>query len=1210
MKTWSTRFGALILLAALLTGCCGEEAPQDEDDALSELAGQVDCPALVDLQRRSGLSIGGIYGEATFAEYLLEPRAAANGFRGVHATAPNETPCAQDIARRLEQTCDTCSRDAGSCQGLLLAIFTLPTSACSVCGDSRCTAPLEDTSTCALDCRCGDGSCDVFLGEDLFACPQDCRGTCGDGFCAQPVERCECPEGDPSCTDCPRDCCVSACGDGRCDVAAREHLQDEATWCELDCGPGFCGDGSCQATENSASCPQDCAQLIRCGDGTCASPETPFNCPQDCRGGGQVSTCLDGVCAGGEFWTCASDCAGLDFACGDGTCAGVEDAMNCPMDCPAFTCGDATCEVERGETQLLCQNTCEARGDRAQIDACHARCPAEDVCQVDGYCSYSEMTQGRSCIDCVPCTAELGLCVTGSASCGLDPQDAARHTILRCEDGSRCGELPAVEPCEGACRYTEAGPACSACPTTLPDVMPGQGAPAWTRLCPEDFTPTCVGPEVLRTCAPDPAYSTAPGCQLLTTVYCRGGCFEGACNTQPRIGRLEPGVLTAGDTLNIHGFLFEEQQGSITFSPNLPAAPTLWSDTRVEVVVPAGAASGPITLTTAAGDTATAQLTVITAPTVLRSTPAAAERGATLTLEGLLFGADAGQVRFAPDDRPGQLVTWADRRVEVIVPAGATSGAGRLVSAQGEEAPFNLQILPSIPMNPVLSVTEAHLGAEIEITGAGFGIEGDVLFWVGVPEFEQNERNGIAAEILAWSPTRIRVRVPDTCGTSYGGQEGFCSAYHDTPVVIRTPDGRAVTAQSFRALPTLTQATTCGVPWSGSPYDLVEIRGAGFEDSSGEDALLGVTFATASGEVEVPPGQIIDPARLLIAVPPGAVTGPLTLRWRDGDGQERTSTTEDTFTVIPWPDGDSLTLRRQPGDSPTPYCIDGTQVVECASAPPQDGTRAEPTPQLIPAGAAVVADGRTGLLWAQQALPSGDLLAAQCACREATPDDQPGWRLPSGAELASLVDYGALPGAGLPAAFAPPVGALGLWAREADSGIASSAYGNTLNLENGLIQFVTITDTRYGALCVKRPAANLPTPRFATQPSGESFLDQATGLQWTRRLEGTNQGWGAAIALCDGLTRDGQSDWRLPTAKEYLTLIDFLSTEHDPAPFEPLDASIYLWTATPFRGVPTRPALALAATTHLNGGLWMMTTRNSGPYLSNPAQTAHVICVR
>ncbi len=1208
MKTWSALFGALITLAALLAGCCGQEEPEDKDDALSELTGQVDCPSLVELQRRSGLSVGGIYGGATFAEYQLAPAAAANGFRGIRATPPNDTPCAQDIARRLEQTCDTCSRDAASCQGLLLAIFTLPTSACSVCGDSRCTAPLEDTATCALDCRCGDGSCDVFLGEDLFACPQDCRGTCGDGFCAQPVERCECPEGDPSCGACPRDCCVSACGDGRCDVAAQEHLQDEPTWCELDCGPGYCGDGSCQATENSASCPRDCAQLIRCGDGVCASPETPFNCPQDCRGG-LKSLCLDGVCAGGEFWTCASDCVGLDFACGDGTCAGVEDAMNCPMDCPAFTCGDSTCEVERGETQLLCQSACEARGDRAQIDACNARCPQQEPCQNDGYCSYSEMTLAN-CPDCLPCAPQRGLCATESAACDLDPQDATRHAILRCDAGSRCGEVPAVEPCEGACRYTGAGPTCSTCPPTLPDVMQGQGAPAWTRLCPEDFTPTCVGPEVLRTCAPDPAYSTAPGCQLLTTVYCRGGCFEGACNTQPRIGRLEPGVTVAGDTLIIHGFLFENTQGSITFSPDLPATPTLWTDTRVEVVVPAGAATGPITLTTAAGDSTTAQLTVVTQPTVLRTTPAAAERGATLTLEGLLFGANPGQVRFAPDDRPGQLVTWADRRVEVIVPAGATSGAGRLVSAQGEEAPFNLQILPSVPMNPVLSAVEGHIGEEIELTGSGFGIEGDVLFWVGIPEFEANDRNGIAAEILAWSPTRIRVRVPLPCGTSFGGQAGFCSDYQDTPVVVRTPDGRAVTASAFRALPSIASMQTCGDPWAGRPYELVEVLGAGFGSDALDTPILGILFQTADAQIEVRPAWIDGPGRLFVAVPPGATTGPVTLRWRATPASEANTPTALPFVVSPWPDGDGLTLQRVPSDSPTAYCIDGTQVMDCASAPPQDGTRVEPTPLLTQAQGRVT-DERSALVWQASAETFTHLLDAHCACRALNTAEDQGWRLPSSAELSSLVDYGALPSAGFPDLFALPEGTQSLWSREVDSGLSSTGSAKALSLENGLIQNASPSNaSRHAALCVKRPAAALPSPRFATQPSGESFLDQATGLQWTRRLEGTNQGWGAALALCDGLTRDGESDWRLPTAKEYLTLIDFLSTEDTPPPFEPLGASTYLWTATPFRGIPIRPALALAASTHLNGGLWTLTTRSSGPYLSNPAQTANVICVR
>lgn len=50
---------------------------------------------------------------------------------------------------------------------------------------------------------------------------------------------------------------------------------------------GYCGDSTCQATEDAASCPEDCKPSIPsviCGDGICDEPsgETSENCPADC----------------------------------------------------------------------------------------------------------------------------------------------------------------------------------------------------------------------------------------------------------------------------------------------------------------------------------------------------------------------------------------------------------------------------------------------------------------------------------------------------------------------------------------------------------------------------------------------------------------------------------------------------------------------------------------------------------------------------------------------------------------------------------------------------------------------------------------------------------------------------------------------------------------------------------------------------------------
>jgi len=54
----------------------------------------------------------------------------------------------------------------------------------------------------------------------------------------------------------------------------------------------------------------------------------------------------------------------------------------------------------------------------------------------------------------------------------------------------------------------------------------------------------------------------------------------------------------------------------------------------------------------------------------------------------------------------------------------------------------------------------------------------------------------------------------------------------------------------------------------------------------------------------------------------------------------------------------------------------------------------------------------------------------------------------------------------------------------------------------------------------------------------EIVTDNVTGLIWQRSFS-TGQTWQAAMDNCDGLDFAGQTDWRLPTRKELMTLLDY-----------------------------------------------------------------------
>jgi hypothetical protein len=85
-------------------------------------------------------------------------------------------------------------------------------------------------------------------------------------------------------------------------------------------------------------------------------------------------------------------------------------------------------------------------------------------------------------------------------------------------------------------------------------------------------------------------------------------------------------------------------------------------------------------------------------------------------------------------------------------------------------------------------------------------------------------------------------------------------------------------------------------------------------------------------------------------------------------------------------------------------------------------------------------------------------------------------------------------------------------------------------------------------------------------------IDNVTKLTWQRDVDPGMFSWSGAKAYCNGLDFAGFSDWRLPTAIELISLVDFTKASPGPTidgiafPGTPAD---WFWTATPLVGVPT-----------------------------------------
>jgi hypothetical protein len=139
----------------------------------------------------------------------------------------------------------------------------------------------------------------------------------------------------------------------------------------------------------------------------------------------------------------------------------------------------------------------------------------------------------------------------------------------------------------------------------------------------------------------------------------------------------------------------------------------------------------------------------------------------------------------------------------------------------------------------------------------------------------------------------------------------------------------------------------------------------------------------------------------------------------------------------------------------------------------------------------------------------------------------------------------------------------------------------------------------------KKPEGKtLPAPRFTIQADTNCVVDNLTGLTWARNagLTGTNQlTWAKAVAFCKELNYGGHTDWRLPSFKEFFSLMDarFKSPaisntagtdkmkEGDPftSVRQYLNGVCYYWVTTTTAGEP--------------GGPWLVSVMNAAQNISS-----------
>jgi hypothetical protein len=235
---------------------------------------------------------------------------------------------------------------------------------------------------------------------------------------------------------------------------------------------------------------------------------------------------------------------------------------------------------------------------------------------------------------------------------------------------------------------------------------------------------------------------------------------------QPTITGFTPGFGSAGTNVTITGANFNVGTPVVKFNGVQAAAPTSVTFSNLTAVVPAGATTGPITVTNSDG-TVTSTANFFVSAVITSFTPSNSAPGTLVAIKGTNF-TSASNVTFDGTPAAGFYVT-NNTSLGAFVPAGVTSGPISVTTPAG-----TVSSSTKFYGAPVISgFNPAHglPGTNVVISGQSFLDASSVRF------------NGLNATFSVVNNTTINATVPANASTG--------------PITVIAPAGTNTSAQSF-----------------------------------------------------------------------------------------------------------------------------------------------------------------------------------------------------------------------------------------------------------------------------------------------------------------------------------------------------------------------------------------------------------------------------
>jgi Divergent InlB B-repeat domain len=389
--------------------------------------------------------------------------------------------------------------------------------------------------------------------------------------------------------------------------------------------------------------------------------------------------------------------------------------------------------------------------------------------------------------------------------------------------------------------------------TFTPTVVPGD---KW-RLSADGNTLTVSRNGVAQFTVTDPgnSYPTGDvGMEALTPAFTfmgwEGGDPAGAAQP-PTISGFSPASGPVGTSVTISGTNFTGAT-AVAFN-GTSASFSVTSATAIQATAPAGATSGPISVTTPGGTaTSSGAFTVVNAPVISGFTPTSGRAGTSVTINGSGF---TGATAVSFNGTSATFTVSSDTVIQTAVPAGATSGTLSVTTPGGTGTSANAFTVLSPPTIASLAPASGPVGTAVTINGTSFTGATAVAF------------NGVSASFTVSSDTAIQTAVP--VGATTG------------PVSVTTTGGTAQSSGAFTVVPP--PAIASFAPASGPVGTSVTISGS---------ALTGATSVTFNGLGAT--FTVQSDAAIQAVVPAGATTGPVRVTTAAGSA---TSTSNFTVTI-------------------------------------------------------------------------------------------------------------------------------------------------------------------------------------------------------------------------------------------------------------------------------------------------------------------------